>query len=98
MRSAIVSRSWLQLSVALSVCWRSSADRLPAVSTARQSPSRSAICAGESAPTRAAASSSASGIPSSRRQISATDPALSSLNAKPAATSLARSQNSRTDS
>ena len=42
-RSAIVSSSWLQVSVALSVCWRSSADRLPAVSTARQSPSRSAI-------------------------------------------------------
>ena len=39
----VVNSAWLQLSVALSVCWRSSADRLPAVSTARQSPSRSAI-------------------------------------------------------
>ena len=45
------------------------------------SPSRSAICAGDSTSTRAAASSSASGMPSSRRQISATAAALSSVSA-----------------
>ena len=51
-----------------------------------------------SAFTRAAASSIASGRPSSRRQISATAAALSAVNAKAGDTAWARSANSRTES
>ena len=65
------SRSWLQSSVARSVCWRGRrrpARRRSAAGSGRPAGRRSAR---PTAPcTRAAASSSASGMPSSRRQIS----------------------------
>ena len=69
-RSSPVSRSWLHSMVARRVCWRVRAVRLPAARTSRLSPSRAAIWSSDSAATRAAASSMASGMPSSRRQIS----------------------------
>ena len=60
-----------------SPAWRAAsaaggAVRLPCVRRRKQSSSRSTICATESVPTHAAASWIASGIPSSRAQISAT--------------------------
>ena len=58
--------------VARSVRWRSGASRAPPVNSGSRCSSRSRIWAGESAFTRAAASSSASGRSSRRRQISAT--------------------------
>ena len=58
--------------MACSVCWRPAAPARPRVSSRNRSSSSPAISAGRSAPTRAAASSIASGIPSSRRQISPT--------------------------
>ncbi len=56
--------------MACSVCWRPAASARPRVSSRNRSSSSPAISAGRSAATRAAASSIASGIPSSRRQIS----------------------------
>ncbi len=56
------------------------------------------IWAADSAPTRAAASSTASGTPSSLRHISATDPAFSGVNSKTGLRERARSTNSRADS
>ena len=58
--------------VARSVRWRSGASRAPPVNSGSRCSSRSRICRGESAFTRAAASSSASGRSSRRPQISAT--------------------------
>ena len=78
-RSSSSSSSWLQSSVARE---RLLARRAPVRPTGcehgSESRRRSAICAGASTPTRAAASSIASGMPSSRRQISATAAAFSS--------------------
>ena len=65
--------------------------RGPPVSSARRSSSRSSIAWGVSSWTRAAASSIASGSPSSRAQISATRGAFSSVSAKSAAHRRARS-------
>ena len=93
-----MSRSWLQSIVARSVCWRVSAVRRPAPSTSRLSPRRAAIWSSDSAAARAAASSMASGMPSRRRQISATAPAASSAGSKPGRAAAARSQNSRSAS
>ena len=71
-RSVSGSRSKLQSIAARSVWWRGMTVRLPPVSSRNRSSSRSAICWTDSARTRAAASSMASGMPSSRRQISTT--------------------------
>jgi hypothetical protein len=62
-------RSWLQSRVACSVRCRGTAVRGPSASSRKDSSRRSAICLTLSRRTRAAASSMASGIPSSRRQI-----------------------------
>ena len=64
--SASLRRSWLQTRVARSVCCRVSPARLPPRSSASASPRRSQICSGDRAAARAAASSIASGMPSSR--------------------------------
>ena len=64
----------------------------------RLSSSRASIACGVSTATRAAASSIASGSPSSRRQISATAGAFSAVTANPAWTAGARSTKSATDS
>ncbi len=66
-------------------------------SRASASPSRSAISAGSRCDTRAAASSSASGMPSSRRQISTIAAALSVVQGEAGPTSRARSTKRRTE-
>ena len=71
-RSGSVSRSQLQSTTARSVRWRGSAVRLPPVSSWKRSSRRWASCSGDIVRSRAAASSMASGRPSSRRQISMT--------------------------
>ena len=68
--SSSVSRSYDHSIVARSVRCRSGASRAPPVKSGSRCSSRSRIWAGESAFTRAAASSSASGRSSRRRQIS----------------------------
>ena len=78
--------------------WRGAAVRAPAVSRANRSCSRDTIASGGSSRTVRAASSSASGNPSSRRHRAATAPALASVIAKPGADSPARSMNSSTAS
>ena len=72
-RSSSVRRSQLQSMSACSVCWRGTAVRRPPASSRNRSPSRLAMSSGDIAETRAAASSIASGMPSRRRQISATE-------------------------
>jgi hypothetical protein len=95
-RSWSSSRSQLQATTARSVRCRGSAVRLPPVGSWNRSPKRAATCSTGSARTRAAASSIASGSPSSRRQISTTAVTLSWVTAKPGWTATARSANSRT--
>ena len=80
------------------VCWRSSAVRLPPVSSLNLSSRRSAICAGVNNLTRAAANSIARGIPSRREQIWAMDEAFSSVSLKRDSAFVARSTKSRVDS
>ena len=65
-----------------SVRWRSSASCAPPVSSGSRWSSRRRSACGVSVRTRGAASSIASGSPSSRRQISATASAFSSVSAK----------------
>ena len=69
--SSAVSSSQLHSTTARNVWCRGNAVRDPLVSKRKRSVRRSAICGGVRARRRAAASSIASGIPSSRRQISA---------------------------
>ena len=90
-------RSWLHWSVAVRVCCRVGAAWLPLRSRRNRSSSRAAIAAGLSAPSRAAASSRASGSPSRRRQIRATSSAFCSLSSKPGEAATARATNSETD-
>ena len=90
-----VSRSWLQSMVARKVRCRGGAVRLPVVSSPNRSASRSAICSTDSARTRAAASSIASGTPSSARHSAATAPTLAGPMVKPGSDAAARSANSR---
>ena len=66
------SRSWLQAIVSRIVCCRAGRVRAPPVSSGKRGSSRVSSAAGGSTLTRAAASSMASGKPSSRAQISAT--------------------------
>ena len=77
------------------VRWRGAADRSPAVSSPNRSSSRALICSTESARTLAAASSMASGMPSSARQIEATAATLAGPTANPGREAAARSANSR---
>jgi len=65
--SSVPSWSCVHDSAAASVCWRAGALRSPPVSTRKRSCSAASSCAGDSAGTRAAAISMASGRPSSRR-------------------------------
>ena len=96
--SSSLSRLWLQSIVARSVCWRAGASRGPAPSPSSAPLRRVAISAGESSPQRAAASSIASGSPSTRRQISAIASMLSPPESKSGSCARARSQNSATAS
>ena len=81
-RSGSVSSACDQSTEARNVCWRRTAVRAPPVNSRNRSCRLSTISVSDNARTRAAASSIASGIPSRRRQISATAAALSSLTAK----------------
>ncbi len=83
--------------MARNVWWRGSAVRLPAVSRLKRSSSLLATCAGVSDRSRAAASSMASGFPSSARQIRMTGSVLTSSRVNPGRTAAARSARSRTD-
>jgi hypothetical protein len=96
--SASLSRSWLHSIAACSVRCRGRPVRLPPDSNRNLSSSLAASCRTVSALSLAAASSSASGMPSRRRQISRTAPALPASSENPGRASPARSQNSRTDS
>ena len=97
-RLSASSRSWLQSIAPRSVRWRSGRSRPPADSRPSRSLSRATIAAGVRIRTRAAASSMASGRPSSRRTISATAAALSAVSVNPWRTAMARSRNRRTAS
>src|SRR5271165_2750554 len=92
-----VSRSWLQPIVARSVCCRSGRSRPPPVSSPSECSSRGKIASGGSSLTRAAASSMASGSPSSLRAMAATAGAFSSSRVNPGTAAAARSANRRTD-
>jgi hypothetical protein len=94
--SASLSMSWPQSMVARSVRWRAGASRAPVPNAPSARSRRSAISPGDSNPQRAAASSIASGSPSTRRQISATAAALASAMRKLGSWARARSQNSAT--
>ncbi len=95
-RSASVSSSQLQSTTARSVwCWRG-AVRAPPVSSRNRSSSRAASCSALIVRSRAAASSMASGIPSSARQIRVTAGTVSSVTVKPERAAAARSFSSRT--
>ena len=84
--------------MARSVRWRGAAERSPAVSNANLSSRWALICSTDRTPILAAASSIASGRPSSARQMSVTAMALSGPTAKPGRTAAARSANRRTAS
>ena len=75
---------------------RGSAPRLIPFSSRKRSSSRLAISVTSIAFARDAANSSASGIPSSRRQISTTAGAFCSVSSKPGSAACARSKNSAT--
>ena len=96
--SAGDSSSYDQSTSALNVCWRGSAVREPPVSRRKRSLRRPSICSGVRTRTRAAASSKASGMPSSRVQTDATAAALPALNRKVGRAAVARSTNKRTES
>ena len=84
------SSSWVQSIVARSVCCRAGRSRGP-VRKSRLRSRRAASAAGESSFTRAAASSIASGRPSSRAHTAATAAEFSAVSAKPGTMAPARS-------
>ena len=96
-RSLSESNSWLQSIVARRVLWRGRATRLPPVSNRKRSSRRAAIWDAESTLILTAASSMASGMPSSLWQMRATAGAFCSSSSKPGAAASARSTNRRTD-
>ena len=96
--SCSLSSSWLHSMAACSVRCRGSPPRLAPASSRNRSSSRAASCPVPRAFSRAAASSRASGMPSSRRQISLTSATLPSVSVNPGRARPARSQNSRTAS
>ena len=81
-RSGSSSRSWLQAIEAASVCWRPGAWRAPRTSSPKRSSSPASMSAGERVRSHAAASSSASGMPSRRAHsiLSTSSLAASSAN------------------
>ena len=70
----------------------------PAVNNANRSSSRARICSADNTRARAAASSIANGIPSTRRHTRATATRLAAVSSNVGATAQARSTNSRTAS
>ena len=82
---SVSSSEYDQSTVARSVWWRSIPVRRPPVSRRNRSSMWVAMSLGFIAATRAAASSIASGIPSRRRQISTTAPALVAFEREPGA-------------
>ena len=84
--------------MARSVRCRSGTSRLPLTSSASESASRVRIAAGGNSFTRAAASSIASGSPSSRRTSPAMASAFSPVMVKPGTEAAARAANSSADS
>ena len=94
--SASPSRSWLQAIAPRSVCWRAGRSRAPPVRIWSRVSIRPRSADGGSVFTRAAASSIASGRPSSRLQISPIARAFSLVSAKAGFAVCARSTNSIT--
>ena len=78
-----MSNSCDQSTIARSVCWRGGASRPPRVTSRNRSSSPVAISTGETDRSADAASSSASGMPSSLRQIDATEAELSRVTENP---------------
>ncbi|MDQ3508855.1 MAG: hypothetical protein M3494_12700 [Actinomycetota bacterium] len=97
-RSASSRRSWLQSIVARRVLWRSGAVRGPVARSPSASSRRAEIWAVVMLLTLDAASSMASGAPSSFRHTSATAGAFASTTSKPGEAAEARSAKSRGDS
>ena len=97
-RSSGPSRSKLQWIVAASVCWRAGASRGPLGSMFGSRSSRSRISPGASSFARAAASSIASGSPSSCLQTRATSGALAVSSSNSGSTACARAVKRRTAS
>ena len=97
-RSGSVSSACDQSTDARNVCCRRTAVRAPPVRSRKRSCRLLTISSSESARTRAAASSMASGIPSRRRQISVTVSVLSSVTVKSGRARRARSVNNSTAS
>ncbi len=98
LRSGPLSRSWLHSMASRSVRCLATAVLIPPVKSPSASSSLLAISYTASAPTRAAASSKASGMPPSLRQICATACALEGVSANEGSRCWARSTNKRTDS
>ena len=94
-RSSSPSRSWLQSMVCRSVWCRGTVMRLEPVSRRNRSSSLAEICSTGRARTRAAASSIASGTPSSRRQIWAIAEAFRSVIRNSGTAAIARSTKRR---
>jgi hypothetical protein len=95
-RSPSSSRPTLHSTVARRVRCRSGRSTAPVPRASSEAASRASSAAGSNSRVRAAASSIASGRPSSRRQISATAAALFPVSVKPGRTAWARSTNSAT--
>jgi hypothetical protein len=91
-RSPESSRSQLQSTTARSVWCLGTVVRPPPVSSWNRSARRVATCSGAMVRSRAAASSMASGMPSSARQILATAAAFPSVTSKPGRTAPARGE------
>ena len=97
-RSSSASRSWLQSSVAANVACRSGTPWIRPVSVASASSSRAASSAAARCAILEAASSSASGMPSRRRQMRATGRAVAESSRNAGEAFPARSRNSCTES
>ena len=97
-RSSGPSRSWLHSMAVRSVWWRGRAARLPPVSRPNRSARRSSICSTERTRVLTAASSIASGRPSSRRQTSTTAIRLEVVSSNRPEAAAALSVKSSTDS
>ncbi|MFC7742174.1 hypothetical protein ACFQXA_16300 [Nocardiopsis composta] len=97
-RSAGLSRPWLHSRAARMVRCRGGRPSAPVASSRNRSSSRSSTCSAESTRTRAAASSRASGTPSSIRQMRSTASVLPGVSRKPGRAAVARSTKSRTAS
>ena len=91
-----LSRSMLHSTVARIVRCRSGTSRAPVVRSGRTRSSRASIAEGVKARIRAAASSSASGTPSSAWQMRTTSAAFSAVRSNRASAARARSRNIRT--